>query len=227
MSEFFWQPKICFFMCNCISFQRYVTSLLRRADSKKNHISLSAWFAASLPTLSPSHRMNKTRTINLKMKAERQTYYLLLKLSAAVVCLFCTFLMPIFVLLQYGVQQGGCGPTSWQRLQMLQQWRAGWHGAGNVPQCSRTSRHTQSALPPGCIHTLTIRSLCLSLCVFVPVRSLIGVFQRLFICTSKIFSCQNILRIEFFLVQWKIIVWNLFSTCSVIGDILQWDTWRQ
>lgn len=90
--------------------------------------------------------------------------------------------------LQDGVQQGGRGPTSWQRLQVLQQRRAGWHGAGDVPQCSRTSRHTQSTIPPGCIHTLTIHLFCLPLYLFVSTVSLF--FWGFFYETL---SCQNIL----------------------------------
>lgn len=53
--------------------------------------------------------------------------------------------------LQHGVQQRGCGAAPRQRLQVLQQWCSGRHGAGDVPECSRTSRHAQPAVPPGCV----------------------------------------------------------------------------
>lgn len=134
-------------------------------------LSLICIFTPYSVALSPNGE--KKGTMKHKMKAERHTYYFLVISN---ICLSnlaqlnrLMSLMSASVLLQYGVQQGGCGPTSWQRLQVLQQWRAGWHGAGNVPQCSRTSCHTQSALPPGCFYSLTIHSfslsLCLSLCI--------------------------------------------------------------
>lgn len=68
----------------------------------------------------------------------------------------------VCVWLQDGVQQGGRCSASRQRLQVLQQRRAGRHGVGHVPQRSGTSCHTQSALPPGCIYTLISLPLCLS-----------------------------------------------------------------
>lgn len=55
--------------------------------------------------------------------------------------------------LQDGVQQGGRGAAPPKRLQVLQQRRAGRHGAGNVPQRSGTPCHAQSSLPPGTADT--------------------------------------------------------------------------
>lgn len=165
--RFFWQLKIGF-SCVIASLFKELSNHCCAVPIHRNTFPLRLSYSFPPYTVAPSAvEWNKHDDCQDYTWKPHVYYYGCLKnvplCSSFMVCIvFLLMRVCVYMLLQNGVQQGGSGPTSWQRLQVLQQWCAGWHGSRNVPQCSRTSCHTQSSLPSGCIHTPLTHLLCVS-----------------------------------------------------------------
>lgn len=123
MSDFFCRLEICFFMCNCLFSQRVVTSLLCSADPHKTTSAsrLDLQFHSLLcRSVAPFTIKWGRRTLRWWLKdrlfSAHFCHFLRRFSSAKLTALCIYFVSCVCGLLQHGVQQGGCGPTSWQRL---------------------------------------------------------------------------------------------------------------